>query len=94
MKREDRNLWQKAIEEEYQQLQEENKAFKFIEWNVFRKLTNQHILGSMLVLTIKRRKADGSIDKYKARLHVLGVLGGVLGVLGVLVVPAEKGRIR
>jgi hypothetical protein len=73
MKREARNLWEKVIEEEYHQLQEENKAFEFIEWNVFRKLTNQHnILGSMLVLLTIKRKADGSIDKYKARLVVQG----------------------
>jgi len=70
MKRSDWSKWEKAIKAEYDQLEKEEGVFDFLKDG--KKLPpGANLLGSMLVLVIKR-KPDGSIDKYKARLVALG----------------------
>ena len=67
MKRSDWPEWEKAINLEYQQMTDDG---------VFEKHKGKlppgaNLIGSMMVLVIKR-KQDGTIDKYKARLVCLG----------------------
>jgi hypothetical protein len=70
MKREDWPEWEKAIKAEYDQLELEEGVFEFLKKGK-KPPPGANVLGSMLVLVIKR-KPDGSIDKYKARLVALG----------------------
>ena len=67
MERDDWPEWEKAINEEYQQMYEDDVFFST---NKIEKGAN--IVGSMLVLNIKRDPTTGQIDKYKARLVALG----------------------
>ena len=66
-KREDWPMWEEAIDKEYQQMIDEG----VFEENKEKFKKGANIIGSMIVLTIKRNQ-DGSIDKYKARLVCLG----------------------
>ena len=67
MSREDWPLWEKAINDEYNQMYEDN-IFQSV--NKIEKGAN--IVGSMFTLSIKRDKTTGQIEKYKARLVALG----------------------
>ena len=66
-KREDWPMWEDAINKEYQQMIDEG----VFEENKGKFPKGANIIGSMIVLTIKRNQ-DGTIDKYKARLVCLG----------------------
>ena len=61
MKSEDSRLWQQAMDTEMQSLQH-NNTWSLVAWK-----PGINVVGSKLVYTIKRN-ADGSINKYKARL--------------------------
>jgi hypothetical protein len=66
-------LFEKAIKAELRQIQHEEKAH---ELNVISRAElpkGANVIGSMMILSVKR-KPDGTIDKYKARLVMLGNL--------------------
>lgn len=65
MKSDDRDLWNKAIEDEMDALNR-NKT-----WDVVNRLKYYNIIGSNWVFKIKY-KVDGSINRYKARLVAKG----------------------
>jgi hypothetical protein len=67
MSRSDWPEWEKAILEEYKQMVDDG-VYEFTKGNLPR---GSNLLGSMMILQLKR-KPDGSIDKYKARLVALG----------------------
>ena len=67
--RDDWPLWETAINSELAQMQKD-KVFTFAKYEDLPKASN--IIGSMFVLTIKRNKITGEIDKRKARLVALG----------------------
>ena len=68
MERSDWPEWEDAINQEYQQLLDDG----VISGNKVQKIPkNIHVIGSMLVLTVKRLP-NGDVDKYKARLIALG----------------------
>jgi len=70
MNRFDWTQWKEAIDKEYQQLFEEGVFEECLSEQVPR---NAKVIGSMMVLTIKRDPTkSGQIDKYKARLVALG----------------------
>jgi hypothetical protein len=68
MKRSDWPDWEKAITLEYSQMRAD-AVFHSVKYNDIPAKGN--IIGSMMILQLKRH-ADGSIDKYKARLVGLG----------------------
>jgi hypothetical protein len=68
MKRTDWPQWKEAIEKEYQQMIDD-KVYYQIDYNKIP--INANIIGSMIILQLKR-KSNGEIDKYKARLVALG----------------------
>ena len=70
-KRTDWPLFQKAIDEELHQIAVEEKAHESKPVDRSRIPKEANIIGSMLVLTVKRLP-NGQIDKYKARLVALG----------------------
>ena len=69
---EDRVFWEKALVDEHQAITK-NNTYKLVE-----RPRGQRVLRSKYVLKVKRRQ-DGKIDKYKARLVILGNMqeGGV-----------------
>jgi hypothetical protein len=70
MKRFDWPMWEEAINKEYTQMIEENV---FEECSIADIPPGTSIVGSMMILTIKRDPTQpGVIDKYKARLVALG----------------------
>ena len=71
MARHDWPLWEKAIKEEMDQMFDE-KVFEESTYDYKNLPKNSNVVGSMFVLTIKRDKATGRIEKYKARLVALG----------------------
>lgn len=71
MARHDWPLWEKAIKEEMDQMYEE-KVFDESIYDYKNLPKSSNVVGSMFVLNIKRDKATGRIDKYKARLVALG----------------------
>jgi hypothetical protein len=62
-KRADWPEWEKAIKTEYDQMISDGV---FLDWDMKQLTSKDKLVGSMLVLLIKRRQ-DGSIDKYTAR---------------------------
>jgi hypothetical protein len=64
-KREDWPLWEEAIKKELDSLK------KLKTWELVDKPAKANIVGNKFVFKIKR-KADGTIDKYKARLCAKG----------------------
>ena len=65
MQRSDKEHWKKAMIEELQSI-EKNKV-----WELVERPTNKNIVSNKWVLKIKR-KPDGSVDRYKARLVARG----------------------
>jgi hypothetical protein len=66
-------MFQKAIKEELKQISEDEKAHESEETMRTDLPRGANVIGSMMILSVKR-KLDGSIDKYKARLVMLGNL--------------------
>ena len=69
--REDWPLFLKANDEELKQIREEEKAHESEEILRSELPKGANVIGSMMILSVKR-KPDGTIDKYKARLVMLG----------------------
>eukprot|EP01036_Dinobryon_divergens_P034358 gene34358-44379_t len=71
-KREDWPLWKEAIDSEINQLYDEG-VFDRDQYLHYKDLpAGSEILGTMFTLVIKRNPSTGTVDKYKARLVVLG----------------------
>jgi hypothetical protein len=69
--REDWPLFQKAIQEELKQIREDERTHESNEVLRCNLPKGANVIGSMMILSVKR-KPDGTIDKYKARLVMLG----------------------
>ena len=67
--REDWPMFQEAIQTEMKQMLDDDV---YIPWTRDNLPQGANLLGTMLVLTIKRNAVTGEIDKYKARLVALG----------------------
>ena len=65
MRCDDNELWREAIEEEMSALKR-NKT-----WQVVNRPVDRKVVGSKWVFKVKH-KADGSVDRYKARLVAQG----------------------
>jgi hypothetical protein len=71
--REDWPMFEEAIKAEIQQIRHDEKAHDMCEVNRNSLPKGANVIGSMMILSVKR-KPDGTIDKYKARLVMLGNL--------------------
>ena len=71
--REDWPMFQEAINAEIQQIRYDEKAHDTLEVSRSSLPKDANVIGSMMILSVKR-KPDGTIDKYKARLVMLGNL--------------------
>jgi hypothetical protein len=71
--REDWPMFQEAINAEIQQIRYDEKAHDTREVSRSSLPKDANVIGSMMILSVKR-KPDGTIDKYKARLVMLGNL--------------------
>ena len=70
-RREDWPKWEEAINDEYNQMYEEG-VFSERNYSINELPKKANLLGTMFTLVVKRDKATGDIDKYKARLVALG----------------------
>ena len=66
-------MFDKAIKSELQQIRNEEKAHEPNAVSHADLPKGANVIGSMMILSVKR-KPDGTIDKYKARLVMLGNL--------------------
>jgi hypothetical protein len=71
--RKDWPMFEQAIKDELHQIRSEEKAHEPV--TIFKAdlLNGANVISSMMILTAKR-KSDGTIDKYEARLVLLGNL--------------------
>ena len=69
--REDWPQWEEAINREYEQMYDEG-VFSERNYSIKELPRKANLLGTMFTLVVKRDKATGEVDKYKARLVALG----------------------